>query len=86
MPIALLFFSRPEAKILLGGLLDGTSGININLQKGWLEIDSNIARIMPLRINFLEGIPFLASIVVFCISLVYVAKALYNTKIKHKHL
>jgi hypothetical protein len=85
MPIV-IFLAFENSTVYLLGLLNGTAGININLQKGWLEIYSKIARLVPLRINFLEGILLLASIVIFCASLVYVAKALYNTAIKHKPL
>lgn len=76
MPIALFFFSEPDAKVLLGDLLYGQSGINTNLQKGWLEIYSNVMRIMPIKISFFELFVMLASIVVFCISLAFVAKTL----------
>jgi hypothetical protein len=86
MPIAMFFAFENYSKFYISALLNGSAGINIDLQKGWLVIYSKTLTLAPLRINFLEVILLLASIGVFCASLVFVAKTLYNTAIKHKPL
>jgi hypothetical protein len=70
------------------GLLNGPNRIRIELQKGLLEIYSKEYYYFAptLKISLFEIIMLIISIVVFCVSLDYVAKALYNTAIKHKPL
>jgi hypothetical protein len=87
MPIAIFFLFN---KWYISGLLNGTNGIRIELQKGFLEIYSKeyypFDFASTLRISFLEITLLIASLVVFCISMIYVVKALYNTAIKQKPL
>ena len=87
MPIAIFFLFN---KWYIGGLLNGTNGMRIELQKGLLEIYSKEYCYFPfassLTISFFEIIMLTASFVVFLASLVYVVKALYIAPIKHKPL
>jgi hypothetical protein len=89
MPIAVFFLFD---KWYINGLLSGANGIRIDVQKGLLEIyskDKEYSYFFPtstLRISFFEIIMLTVSLVVFCVSLVYVVKALYNTALKHKPL
>jgi amino acid transporter len=53
---------------------------------GFLEIVSKTLTLVPLKITFLELTIYIASVVVFCLSLMLIAKTFYKAKIKREVL
>ena len=71
MPAAMFFVSN---RGYIYGLLDGTGGIRLDIQRGWLEIYSKVYRLIPLRLNFIEAGLLVASVAVFFVSLILIIR------------
>jgi hypothetical protein len=84
IPIVTFLFFTNYSQFYLNGLINGSAYININAQKGFLEIVSKTITLIPLRLSFLEASTYIISIVVFCLSLVLVARSIYKIKVKHQ--
>jgi hypothetical protein len=86
IPTVVFLFLKNNSLLYLNSLLMGSAFVNVNTQMGFLEIVSKTLTLIPLRISFLELSVYIASAVVFCLSLILMVKILYKIKIKHQPL
>ena len=86
IPITIFLFFTNDSQFYLNGLINGSAYININAQKGFLEIVSKTVLLIPLTLSFFEVGIYVMSIVVFCSSLILMARSLYKTRVKSQPL
>jgi hypothetical protein len=82
IPNLIFLFFTNDSQSYIFWLLMGDSYITVNTQIGFLEIVSKTLTLTPLKITFLELSVYIVSAVVFCLSLILIAKILYKTKIE----
>ena len=86
IPILRFLFLTRYSQLYLDSLLKGSAFITVNLQMGFLEIVSKTLTLVPLKITFLALTIYIASVVVFCLSLILMARTLYKAKTKREVL
>ena len=82
IPIIKFIFFTQNSQLYIDSLIKGSAFISINTQKGFLEIVSKILTLPPLRITFPELSMYITSVFVFFLTLIIVAKMLFNLKTK----